>query len=231
MAFNFLKFEKLTIVSYDKPERTGKGEKFVAMFNPESYSLSYENVYSRAQGINTSGRAAQYAMSKPEKLNLKIILDSTGVSTFGLTNSIGRGHDDVYKQVQHFLELTSHMDGEIHEPKYLTLKWGDLLFKCRLSSVTINYTLFNSSGIPLRAELDTSFFGDIEKSERLKNDRKSSPDLTHYRVVGAHDQLPLMCEKIYGAAQYYVEVAKVNNLDDFRNLKPGQEIYFPPIEK
>ncbi len=231
MDFNFLKFEKLTIVSYEKAERTGEGEKFVAMFNPESYSLSYENVYSRAQGINTSGRTSQYAMSKPEKLNLKIILDGSGVSTFGLTNIIGRGYDDVYKRVQHFLELTSYMDGEIHEPKYLTLKWGDLLFKCRLSSVTVNYSLFNSSGIPLRAELDTSFFGDIETSERLKKDRKSSPDLTHFRVVGVHDRLPLMCEKIYGAAQYYVEVAKVNNLDDFRNLKPGQEIYFPPIEK
>ncbi|WP_340200033.1 LysM peptidoglycan-binding domain-containing protein [Ascidiimonas sp. W6] len=231
MAFNFLKFEKLTIVSYEKAERTGKGEKFVAMFNPESYSLSYQNVYDTKQGINTSGRTARYAMSKPEKLNLKIILDGSGVSTFGLTNIIGRGHDDVYKQVQRFLEITSDMDGKIHEPRYLTLKWGDLLFKCRLGSVSINYSLFNSSGIPLRAELDTQFFGDLEKSERLKKERKSSPDLTHYRVAGAHDQLPLMCEKIYGAAQYYVFVAKANHLNDFRNLKPGQEIYFPPIEK
>ncbi|WP_281987735.1 CIS tube protein [Aquimarina aggregata] len=231
MAFNFLKFEKLTIVSYDKVEREDKVDEFVVMFNPESYSLSYENVYSRAQGINTSGRVANYAMSKPEKLNLKIILDGIGVSTFGLTNIIGRGHDDVYKQVQRFLEMTSYMDGKLHEPRFLTLKWGDLLFKCRLGSVTINYTLFNSSGIPLRAELDTSFFGDIEKSERLKKERKSSPDLTHFRIVGAHDRLPLMCEKIYGSPQYYVLVAKANNLDDFRNLKPGQEIYFPPIEK
>ncbi len=242
MALNFLKFEKLTIVSYDKAERTGTGEKFVAMFNPESYALSYENVYGREQGINTSARTARYAMSKPERLNLKIILDGSGVHTLGLTNIIGggaralgfnnsMGKGDVYKQVQRFLELTSYMDGKLHEPKYLTLKWGDLVFKCRLNTVTVNYSLFDNSGIPLRAELDTSFLGDIEQSERLKKERKSSPDLTHYRVVGAHDKLPLMCEKIYGVAQYYLEVAKINNLNDFRNLRPGQEIYFPPIEK
>ncbi len=231
MSLNFFKLEKLTIVSHKKEERKGLGEKFVVMFNPESYSHSYQNVYDNKQGINTSGRKAKYAMSMPEKLNLKIILDGSGVTTFGLTSIMGLGRDDVYKQVQEFMKITSYMDGEIHEPKYLTLKWGDLLFKCRLGSVQVNYSLFDRNGIPLRAELDTEFFGDLEISERLKKENKNSPDLTHYRVVGAHDRLPLMCEKIYGSAQYYLLVAKANHLDDFRNLTPGQEIYFPPIEQ
>ena len=30
---------------------------------------------------------------------------------------------------------------------------------------------------------------------------------------------------------YYLEVARANSLDDFRNLKPGTTIYFPPLEK
>ncbi|MEP5340741.1 MAG: hypothetical protein ABJL44_00075 [Algibacter sp.] len=235
MTINPFKLEKLTIVSSDTEERNGIGKEFVAMFNPESYLLSYENVYDVLQGINTSARTARYAMSKPKELKIKIILDGSGVSDLGLTPVIrrarGRSNDDVYKQVQYFLELTSDMDGKLHEPRYLTLKWGDLQFKCRLGSVDVNYSLFNRSGSPLRAVLDACFFGDIEESERAKKENKNSPDLTHYRIAGAHDQLPLMCEKIYGAAQYYVVVAKANNLDDFRNLKPGQEIYFPPIKK
>ena len=35
-----------------------------------------------------------------------------------------------------------------------------------------------------------------------------------------------MCEEIYGSSQYYLLVAKANGLDDFRNLKPGQENLF-----
>ncbi|MDO9615798.1 MAG: LysM peptidoglycan-binding domain-containing protein, partial [Bacteroidota bacterium] len=31
--------------------------------------------------------------------------------------------------------------------------------------------------------------------------------------------------------KYYIEVAKANGLNDFRNLKTGQKIKFPPIEK
>lgn len=230
MAFNFFKLEKLTVVSYENALRTGIGEKFEAMFNPESYSLFYQNVYDQKQGVNSTGTDSRYHLTRPEKLNLKLILDGTGVDDIGF-NNVMFGVEDVYQKVQHFLDITTKMDGKIHEPKYLTLKWGDLVFKCRLWSVNVNYSLFNSSGIPLRAELETVFFGDLEKSERLKLNRKSSPDLTHRRIVKEHDKLPLMCKEIYGSSQYYIMVAKANNLDDFRNLKPGMEIYFPPIEK
>ncbi len=36
---------------------------------------------------------------------------------------------------------------------------------------------------------------------------------------------------IYGSSTYYLWVAQVNNLDDFRNLTPGQKIFFPPLEQ
>lgn len=230
MVSNFSTLEKLTIKSYSSAERNDKSpEEFKAMFNPESYSLTYNNVFDGKQGINTSGRPSRYLLSKPEVLKIKLILDGNGVNNMGVINLFET--KDVYTEVQKFLKMTSNMDGETHQPGYLTLKWGDLYFKCRLNSVSVNYTQFNSSGIPLRAELDTEFMGDLETSERLKKENKSSPDLTHYRIVGAHDQLPLMCQKIYGSPNYYIEVAKVNKLKNFRNLQPGQKIYFPPIAK
>lgn len=229
-SLNISKLEKLKILAYDSAFRTGDFHEFEVMFNPESYSLSYENVYDKKQGINTTGRKAGYAISKPEQLSLKIILDGTGVSTYG-SSLMGGNTVDVYKRVQEFLEHTTLMDGKRHEPKSLTIVWGDLIFKCRLKSLNIQYTLFNNSGSPLRAELDTVFFGDLEQAERLKKENKSSPDLTHSRIVKAGDQLPLLCEQIYGSPHYYIYVAKANNLQHFRDLQPGQEIFFPPIEK
>lgn len=227
---NLFKLEKLKIHVYDDAKRIGRGsDTFEVMFNPDSYSLNYENVFDKKQGINTSGRSAKYAMSKPTKLSAKLIIDGTGVNVYGL--SVFGKPKDVYKEVQQFLEFTSFMDGDIHEPKFLKIEWGDLIFKCRLESTNVTYSLFDKSGIPLRAELDSQFVGDIEQSERLKIENKSSPDLTHVRVVGAHDTLPLMCEKIYGSPNYYIQVAKANNLNHFRDLKPGQEIFFPPIIK
>jgi nucleoid-associated protein YgaU len=71
----------------------------------------------------------------------------------------------------------------------------------------------------------------VEDDLRVAKENRSSPDLTHYRIVKAGDNLPLMTQRIYGDPKYYLEVARVNKLVNFRNLKPGQAIYFPPIEK
>lgn len=224
------KLEKLKINAYTSPERTVKPEKFEVMFNPESYSLTYTNEYSELQGINTSGRTAKFSKSIPSDLSLTLLLDGTGVDEFGLMNILGKS-PNVYAQVKEFLRLTYRMDGNIHEPKFLTITWGELTYKCRLKSVDVKYALFDQSGVPLRAELHAQFFSDVSETERLKEENKNSPDLTHSRIVGAHDLLPLMCERIYGSAKYYIHVARANNLHDFRDLKPGQEIFFPPIEK
>ena len=239
MLKNPFKLEKLKIRVYENSDRIGlPQETFEAMFNPESYSLKYENVYQSDQGINTSGRRAKYSLSKPHNLSLKLILDDTGVADYGLsgfaTASLAgklRGTKDVYKQVNRFLKLTTYMDGEIHEPKYLKIEWGDLIFDCRLQSVDVNYTLFNRSGQPIRAELNTVFIGDIQDSKRLKKENKSSPDLTHTKTVKSGDKLPLMAQEIYGNSAYYLQLARANNLNNFRKLKTGTNIKLPPIKK
>ena len=64
------------------------------MFNPESYSLKYENVFQTDQGMNTSGRMVKYSLSKPQKLSLKLILDNTGVTSMGITDLLSSGEKD-----------------------------------------------------------------------------------------------------------------------------------------
>ena len=58
-----------------------------------------------------------------------------------------------------------------------------------------------------------------------------SPDLTHIRTVQSGDTLPLLAKAMYGSSRYYLVVAEANGLDDFRNLKPGTKLFFPPLEK
>jgi hypothetical protein len=231
-VLQLFKLEKLEFKVFKDRERTKPvvpNSDFRVMFNPESYSQSYENVFNALQGINTSSNKARYSLSKPSDLKLKLIFDGSGVTEYGLSKLLGAGKP-VPKMVQEFLESTAEMDGNIHEPHYLTIAWGDLNFKCRLKTVTVNYTLFDNSGIPLRAELDTAFVADIDDKTRLKKENKNSPDLTHWRIVKAHDTLPLMCEQIYGSADYVIKVARANKLNDFRNLVPGQQLFFPPIQ-
>jgi len=224
MLKNLFKLEKLKIYVYDNRKRMGVPlEIFEVMFNPESYSFTHTNKYDGSQGINSSGTHQKYTYTKPHTLDLTLYIDGTGASV--------AGSKDVYKEVDRFLRLTTYMNGNTHEPNFLKIEWGDLVFNCRLTSVEVNYKLFNRSGQPLRAELKTNFAGDLEDSKRIRQENKSSPDLTHIRTVKAGDNLPLMADKVYGDPAYYIQLACANNLTNFRKLKVGISISLPPTKK
>lgn len=225
--------EKLKIVAYLNPERQGLfPDTHEVMFNPESYSFSYTNEYQKYQGINTSGRTARYSLTRSRQLSLKLIIDDSSATAglFAGLSSVGPfPRTTVHDRVEEFLNFTTRMDGDLHAPRYLRIEWGDLIFDCRLASVNVNYTLFSRSGIAIRAELDTVFIEDLEESKRLKEEGKNSPDLTHTRTITSGDTLPLMSDRIYHDPNYYIQIAQANRLNNFRKLKAGTVINFPPI--
>jgi hypothetical protein len=230
-----MKLQKLTIKAYRAKARL-PGDligTFEAMFNPETFSQTYLSEYSRNQGLNSTGRPVNYSRSKPRELSLKLVLDGTGVQEIGVLQ-LGK-QKTVSTRVKEFIDLAFRMNGDIHEPNFLVVEWGGkedggLIFSCRLASVTVNYTSFDRDGSPLRAELDVSLIGDQDVRKRMAQENKNSPDLMHIRVVKCGDTLPLLTKEVYGSSAYYLRVAQVNGLDDFRNLTPGQELIFPPLE-
>jgi LysM repeat protein len=230
---NPFKLEKLTITAYqDKKRVTQVGQPFKAMFNPESFSQSYAIEYSKNQGMNSTNQKVDYARSKSPELSLKLLLDGTGSHELGaiaVKNKLMGTTKTVASQIKQLLDISFRMNGKIHEPNYLVVTWGSLIFSCRLTSIDINYSLFNPDGTPLRAELDIKLLSDQEAKKQMATEAKSSPDLTHSRIVKAGDTLPLLSKEIYGSANHYLWIAQQNQLDDFRNLMPGQRLFFPPL--
>jgi len=56
---------------------------------------------------------------------------------------------------------------------------------------------------------------------------KEESNIIH--IVKDGETLPDICQKIYGDSNYYIQIAKYNNLKKFRNLKDGDQLIFPPI--
>ena len=106
---------------------------------------------------------------------------------------------------------------------------GTIIFFGRLDAMSVRYTLFKPSGAPLRARVELSFVGTMSKKEGELVSNKSSPDLSHTVTVVEGDTLPLLCDRIYSDPSYYPDVARFNNLSDFRRLQPGQRLHFPPL--
>jgi Contractile injection system tube protein/LysM domain len=217
------RLEKLKIKAYEKPDYSGQsiGE-FSAYINPSEITLSYEMEYDSAQGSGTTGSRMNFKKMKPGDLSLTFFLDGTGANGDRI---------DVQQKIEQFQTITGY-NGNIHRPNYLKLTWGTLSVKrCVLKSASIAYKLFKPDGVPLRAIITANFTDNSDDRTRQAISQDRSPDLTHLHLVKAGDTLPGLCQQIYGSADYYLEVARANQIDHFRRLIPGQKLIFPPLQK
>ncbi|MEL6655242.1 MAG: LysM peptidoglycan-binding domain-containing protein [Bacteroidota bacterium] len=223
---------KLLIRSFTNKRLTDKdGEypEFEIPVNPENFSQTYKVEYDKEKGQGSQGTDPKFKSTAPEELKIEFFLDGTKTIEGYSKKLIDK---PVSKQVKDFMNTVYLMKGDIHKPKFLKLIWGEhLVFDCILTSLDINYTLFHPNGEPLRAKLSASFLNYIEQEKRVKREDKQSPDLTHLRRVKEGDTLPLMAHRIYGTTKYYMQVARANGMTSFRQLPPGSEIVFPPLEK
>jgi LysM repeat protein len=237
--------QKLTIATYQDSnyESRIKSGAFQAFINPTSFSMTYKTELAKEQSQGASKADLKYVASPPSDLLLEFLFDGTGVTEANsgnkLVNTIaeklGKGSaftkKAVSEQIKAFYEATGQLEGSIHKPHNVIINWGDFEFKGILSELTIEYKLFNNEGMALRAIGKAKFSESISQKLEAETKKTNSPDLTHKRTVKAGDTLPLMTQSIYGDSKYYLEVAKVNGLINFRQLTPGQELFFPPIEK
>lgn len=199
---------------------------YTALVNPESYSFNYTTVQNEDQAPGTSSTPPKFNKILPQELTFEFLFDRTGAIKDSPADPNG-----IIDDIEHFKKVTFDYQGDQHRPNYLKIAWGSLLFKGVLSSLDINFKLFRADGTPLRATASLAVTGFVEDNLRVALENNQSPDLTHFREVKHGDTLPLMTNRIYGDSKYYLEVAKANRIYDFRGLKVGTQIYFPPIEK
>jgi hypothetical protein len=228
MLIPFGKLEKMKIVSFSAPEmaETDRVDEFEAFINPEGYEQEYKIEYNQEQGDGTSPGALKFTRMPPQEMSFDFLFDRTGA----LPDSppLPKG---VVTDVNHLKKMTYDFNGDIHRPPFLKITWGELSFRCVLLSLKIQYKLFRPDGTPIRAVVTGTFKQFTDEQLRTLEENTSSPDLTHIRVVKAGDTLPLMAYCIYGDSKYYTDVARINRLTSFRQLTPGQELVFPPLEK
>ena len=225
------KLEKLLILAFESSEDAERGSKteaketFETLINPETYTLEYKVKTSDGQGQGSSGAQAKFEYTLPEELTFEFLFDNTGIMD-GKAKKEGVSED-----VDRFRKMLTGYQGNSHEPYHLKLVWGSLVFTGRAIELALTHKLFNPDGQPIRTVAKVKFKKSVEDKKRARKENKKSADLTHQRKVKAGDTLPLLCHRIYGDPKYYLEVARVNSLGNFRSLVPGTDLVFPPIDK
>lgn len=221
-------FERLKITSYDDDRKSNEILTWEAYYNPSSFTSTFLMNYATKKPEGSTGDTMKFSSQIPATFTFVLKLDGTGASApYG---SLLAGKLDVDQKIRDFLDVVYTVKGDVHRNSYLQISWGDTFTAdVVLSALTITKSLFSPDGKTLRADLNCSFKEFSNEELAAAKGRKSSPDLTHVRVVQQGDRLPLMCERIYGDARLYLEIAKHNGLSNYRNLTPGQTIHFPPL--
>ena len=209
--------------------KSGDDNTFKATINPSSYKHDYSIQYTGTMNdkdspVGKSAPVPKYSMADPEKIGFTLIVDGTGVvpDSKDLT---------VAQQIEKLRKIAYDYDGDEHEPTAVKIVWGDGLkeFFGRLTSMSVDYTLFHPEGAALRAKIDLKFIEARTAAQEALEAKRRSPDLTHIVRVKTGDTLPMLCHRVYKDAGKYLAIARHNDLDNFRDLEPDTLLRFPPM--
>lgn len=215
------KVAKVKLIAYKDADYKQKLGEYEVLVNSDKVTKKGQLNYSNNNTpIGSSANTVKFRGGRSEKYDFNFFFDSTGIIS----------SKKVDEQIKEIKDLMYSYNGDIHEPNYIKIFWGTQLdFQGRLLSFDREVSLMDIDGTPIRAEVKAVFISSISAEKKALEAGENSADFTHIRIVQAGDNLPLMCFKIYGDSSYYIKVAKDNNLNDFRDIKPGDQIVFKPV--
>jgi hypothetical protein len=122
------------------------------------------------------------------------------------------------------------IDRDLHAPPPVRFNWGPFEFLAVIEKLSRKVTMFHPDGTPARATLSISFKEYRTLRRQLEDPRRESADKSKRRVVIGTEQLWLIAAREYDDAGEWTRIAERNDLDDPRDIKPGDWLLLPPID-
>jgi hypothetical protein len=216
--------ELLQITGYTDEEFQSAipGQPYSVMINPDSIKWNRSIEYNEQQAPDSSSPSQKYKSTPSDKLNFDIVIDCTGV--------VDPTRTSMETEISALKSIVFTYNGQIHRPNFVKVQWGqNITFNGVLTQFDTTYSLFAPNGSPLRAKISLGFSQYISTSTVAKKDNEQSPDITHMITVVSGATLPQLCLQVWQDDSYYIQVARYNDLNKFRQLKANDQLIFPPI--
>lgn len=210
------------------------GSSIKVMFNPSEYNLQAGVNYSSVNVPGMDGPIVQYISGMQDTLTVQLMFSTYQAPRFEPSqNKVVEVKDsqmtDVTQHTKKIYDLTKII-GSLHRPPVCTFKWGSLHFKGVVTDVRQRFTMFLSSGKPVRAAVDVTFKSLIDPNTSSRYSPFESPDRTKYRVLDESGSLWQLAYEEYGDADKWKVIAEANGISDPLGIKAGTEIRLPPIK-
>ncbi|MGX1562332.1 CIS tube protein [Streptomyces sp. NPDC055506] len=197
-------------------------------FNPAQLSLTRRAQWkSTPAQIERDGSLPEFMGAEAREMSVEIFLDS----------SAKPAGNTVLKKVESLLACCEVTNASIAakqpSPPWVVFQWGSFStarFTAYVSSVEATYSLFGTTGVPIRATCRLQLH---EIPSKTKRQNPTSGALTAQRVhrVVAGDSLQSLAWREYGNAAAWRSIAEANGIDDPSRLPAGAELVLPAAEE
>lgn len=198
------------------------------LFNPTEYSIDRSNAYKATPIPGLACPILQFVNGECDQLTMELFLDDY-TDPDGPTSLRQKEKDPVAKRLKDIADLLE-IDSSLHAPRPVRFNWGPMEFHAVIEKLGRKFTKFHPDGTPARATLNVSFKEYRTLGEQLRRPRRESSDKTKRRQVVGRDSLWSIAAREYADETEWVRIAVENDLDDPREIRPGDWLRLPPIE-
>jgi nucleoid-associated protein YgaU len=217
--------KKATITVLDGAD---KGKVIAVLFNPTEYSLERTNSFKGTPVPGLGTPLQQFVNGESDQLSMELFLDDY-TDPNGPTSQLQPEREPVVTRLRDLSKLLE-IDRDLHAPSPVRFNWGPLEFTAVIEKLGRKVTMFHPDGTPARATLSISFKEYRTLRQQIEDPRRESADKSKRRVVVGREALWFIAAREYDDAAEWVRIAEANDLDDPRDIAPGDWLLLPPIE-
>lgn len=217
--------KKATITVLDG---TDKGKVIAVLFNPAEYSFERANSYKATPLPGLGTPLLQFVNGESDQLSMELFLDDY-TDPEGPTSRERKEREPLMTRLKDLTKVLQ-IDSQLHAPPPVRFNWGPMEFTAVIEKIGRKVTMFHPDGTPARATLSVSFKEYRTLQQQLQEPRRESADKTKRRVVVGGDALWLIASREYDDPRAWVRIAEENDLDDPRDIEPGDWLQLPPME-
>ncbi len=219
---------KAKFVRLPTPDAPSGSQSLSVQFNPTE--LNFAKTAQVAEigipGLDTP--LLQYVRGHAETLSLELFFDSTEDGTGATAKPVTEKTDKFYSLIK--------AEKATHAPPVLLFLWGgtsfpgkrrDNGFRCVVTSVRQQFTMFAPDGKPLRAKLTVELKEYKPLTLHLAELGFQSTDHTKATVVREADTITAVAHREYGDDRSWRLIADANGVTDPLALRPGQILRIP----